>query len=327
MLSAVWGLVVCLGVAQVVFSDPAPADTAAIFAIQGENSSISSSRLTDRYYTNGIHLGVLSGEDAFPSLSGLGRALWGQGRQRMGFSIDQQIYTPSDTTSSKPPKTDRPYAGVLLATVFAVQDDAQSRSTMGLSAGVAGPSALGEVVQNGFHDLIGQKGNNGWHQQLRDEPVFDLFSQRVWRLPTGTVGGLETDVLPQAAGTLGTLKISVEGGVNVRMGQGLQNDYGAPRIRAVSGGDAFRRADGFGWYVFAGVGGQAVARDLTLDGNTYRDSASVKLRPLVGQADAGLALLAFGTRLTYTQVVQTQDFRHQKGGLHQFGSLALSVRF
>jgi hypothetical protein len=37
--------------------------------------------------------------------------------------------------------------------------------------------------------------------------------------------------------------------------------------------------------------------------------------------------MAFGTRLTYTQVVQTQQAQHQKGGLHQLGSLALSVRF
>jgi hypothetical protein len=38
-------------------------------------------------------------------------------------------------------------------------------------------------------------------------------------------------------------------------------------------------------------------------------------------------MIFYGARLTYTQVFQTQEFQHQKGGLHQFGSFALSVRF
>jgi hypothetical protein len=318
------GVLVSGGLAE---AQPAPADKASIFSLQGENSSISSAKVTDRFYTNGIHLGYQSAEDAYPSLAGIGRTLWGEGHQRIAIDISQQIYTPFDTASKNPPLNDRPYAGVLLATVSAVQDNATSRSTIGLSVGLVGPSALGEEVQNGFHDLIGQKGNKGWKTQIHDEPVFAFNSARVWRLPMGSLGGLQTDALPELAGTLGTLKIGVEAGVNVRLGQGLENDFGAPRIRAVSGGDAFKRGAGFGWYVFAGVGGRAVARDVTLDGNTWRDSRSVKLKPFVGSADAGLAVLAYGARLSYTHVIETQDFKKQKGGLHQFGSLALSVRF
>ncbi len=308
-------------------AEPAAPDLAAVFSIQGENSSISSAKLTDRFYTNGIHLGYQSAEDAFPALAGIGRSLWGEGKQRIAVDISQQMYTPADTTSAVPPRGDRPYAGVLLATVSAVQDDANSRSTVGLSVGIVGPSALGEEVQNGFHDLIGQGRNKGWATQLHDEPVFALNSSRVWRLPTGTVLGMQTDALPALAATLGTLRIALDAGLHMRLGQGLENDFGAPRIRAVSGGDAFKRGAGFGWYVFAGAGGQAVVRDVTLDGNTWRNSNSVSLNPFVGQADAGVALLAYGTRTTYTQVIQTQEYKHQKGGLHQFGSLALSVRF
>lgn len=323
-VACIGGMFAWVGLAE---AQQAPIDTSSIFSIQGENSSISSSKLTDRYYTNGIHLGYQSPEDAYPALAGIGRTLWGEGRQRIAVDITQQIYTPANTQAFVPPKGDRPYAGVLLATVSAIQDDASSRSSIGLSVGIVGPSALGEQIQNGFHDLIGQGHNNGWNTQLHDEPVFAFNSSRVWRLPTGSVLGMETDVLPAAAVTLGTLKISAEAGVNFRLGQGLQNDYGAPRIRALSGGDAFQRGAGFGWYVFGGVGGQAVARDVTLDGNTWQNSSSVKIKPIIGQADLGVAFLVYGTRLTYTQVVQTQDFQHQKGGLHQFGSLALNVRF
>jgi hypothetical protein len=37
--------------------------------------------------------------------------------------------------------------------------------------------------------------------------------------------------------------------------------------------------------------------------------------------------MAFGARLTFAWVAQTQEFHGQTGGLHQFGSAALSVRF
>lgn len=70
-----------------------------------------------------------------------------------------------------------------------------------------------------------------------------------------------------------------------------------------------------------------MAHDVTLSGTTWQSSPSVTLGPFVGGLQAGFAVMAFGARLTYTQVFQTQEFRPQKGGLHQLGSLALSIRF
>jgi hypothetical protein len=327
-----WRLVACVGIyftfaqAGRALAADAP-DPAAIFTLQGENSSISASSLTDRYYTNGIRLGYLSPEDAYPGLASLGHAMWGDGRQRISVSLSQQMYTPYDTAAVVPPKGDEPYAGVLLANFGVVQDDASTRSSLSLSLGMVGPAALANQVQDNFHDLIGQGHDAGWNSQLHNEPVIAVDSSRVWRLPTGSLFGLETDALPGLDVTVGTLRIAADAGVNLRIGQGLQSDYGASRIRALSGGDGFKRDGEFGWYVFAGVGGQAVARDITLNGNTFTNSPSVTIVPFVGQAQGGVGIIAFGARLTYTQVVQTQTFQHQKGGAHEFGSLALSIRF
>ena len=336
LINDTWRLAACAGIcltmAQVGGAKAADAqevapDPAAIFTLQDENSAISVASVTDRYYTNGIRLGYQSPEDAYPGLASIGHAMWGDGRQRITVSLSQQIYTPFDTAAVVPPKGDEPYAGVLLANFGVVQDDASTRSALSLSLGMVGPSALGKQVQDNFHDLIGQRHNNGWDSQLHDEPVFAIDSSRVWRLPTGSLFGLETDALPGLDVTVGTLRIAAEAGVNFRIGRGLQSDYGASRIRALSGGDAFKRDGEFGWYVFAGLDGQAVGHDVTLNGNTYRSSPSVSLIPFVGQAQGGFAIIAYGARLTYTQVVQTQTFQHQKGGAHEFGSLALSIRF
>ncbi len=304
-------------------------DPAAIWTLQDENASISSAKLTDRYYVNGLRLGYTSPTGAVPtSLENLSRLIFGDGQIRFEIDLTQQMFTPANTAAAVPPPGDRPYAGLLLANLLLLTDTATTRSTLGLSVGLVGPESGAEQLQNGFHDLIGQGHDNGWQTQLHDEPVFNFLSARTWREPIGTLFGLETDALLDASAGLGTVRIYAEGGVQLRIGEGLDSDFGTARLRpGISGGDAFRPTRPFAWYVFVGADGQGVARDITLDGNTFRSSPSVTLDPFVGELQGGVAVMAFGTRLTYTQVFQTQEFKHQKGGLHQFGSLALSVRF
>ena len=48
--------------------------------------------------------------------------------------------------------------------------------------------------------------------------------------------------------------------------------------------------------------------------------------PLVGEATAGAAVFWRGTRLTYTQVVRSEEFYGQRG-TQTFGSISLSFRF
>ena len=304
-------------------------DPVSIWTMQGENASISTAGLTDRYYVNGLRLGWTSGTNGTPDfLAPVAHTLWGDGQMRISFNITQQIYTPDNTSAFVPPPGDRPYAGVLLGNFGLSEDTADTRSTLGLALGVMGPAALGEEVQNGFHSLIGQAHNNGWGTQLKNEPTFEITSGRVWRLDTGKLGGLETQALPELDAGVGLLRIYALAGLRMRIGQGLDSDYGVARISpGLSGGDAFRPTRPVAWYVFAGLDGQGVAHDATLQGNVFQDSPNVKITPLVGEAEFGFAVMAYGTRLTYTQVLQTAEFQHQKGGLHQFGSLALSVRF
>ena len=115
--------------------------------------------------------------------------------------------------------------------------------------------------------------------------------------------------------------------MTVRLGRSLQNDFGVAHLRGLSGGDVFRRGEVLGWYVFAGAKGDAVANDITLNGNTFTTSPHVTLTPMVGELSIGAAVMGDGFRVTYTQTAQTQTFNHQKGGLHQLGSLGLSLLF
>lgn len=324
------GLAAGLLFAMPAFAAPPP-DPVGIFTFQVENDSVSTLKgNSDRYYTSGLRLGYTSGTNAVPdALAGLGRAVWGDGVQRISFDISQSIFTPRNTQINPPNPRDRPYAGYLNATFGLLHDSDNARSLLALTLGVVGPSALGRVVQNGFHDIIGDTENRGWPAQLKDEPAIELLAERTYRLPIAQFYGLETDALPALTIGVGTVRDYVQAGVSFRLGQGLNSDFGTPRIRpGMSGSDAYTPTHPFAWYVFAGADGQGIARDVFLDGSTFRSRGpSVDKRPYLGEFQAGLAAMFYGVRVTYTQTWQTESFKGQKSGLFNFGSLALSARF
>jgi lipid A 3-O-deacylase len=306
-----------------------PADPSSIWTLQDENASISSSNLTDRFYVNGLRLGWTSPTDQVPGfLATLGQTLWGQGRQRIGFDLAQQMYTPANTQLTVPDPYDRPYAGVLLGNFSLLSDTDTTRSVLMLSLGVVGPGSGAEQLQDGFHDLIGQNEAKGWSHQIANTAAFEVLSERTWRLPIAQFGSLETDALPALTGAIGDVRDYLQAGVTVRLGQGLTSDFGAPRFRpGLSGGDAYVQTRPFAWYVFAGLDGQAVAYDITLQNSPFRGGPHVDPVWDVGEMQVGFALLAYGLRFTFTYAAQTQEFQGQRGGLHQFGSAALSVKF
>jgi hypothetical protein len=304
-------------------------DTSSIWSLQDENASISTSSPSDRLYVNGLQLGYVGGTDDVPAfLDRAGKALWRSGQVRLGIQITQQLFTPFDTSTPKVQPNDRPYAGTLLGNFYLQRDVQDSRSLIGLAVGVVGPGSGAASLQQGWHNLIGQTSPKGWSDQLQNEPLFEFTSARTYRLSTGKVFGLETDALPELAVGLGNLMVYGQTGVAVRIGQGLDSDYGPPRLfYGPTGGTAFRPTRPVAWYLYGGVDGNGIAHNLTLNGSMWSSSPSVKINPLVGEAYVGLAVMVFGARLTYTQVFQSQEFNHQKGGVHEFGSLALSVRF
>ncbi len=307
-----------------------PPDPDSIYTIQVENDAVSTQRGTsDQYYTSGLRLAWTSGQNAIGPATALGQSIWGAGTTRLSLEISQSIFTPRATQISPPPLNDRPYAGELLATAGLVHDSDQSRELIALTLGVVGPSALGREVQNGFHNLIGDTPNRGWHYQLPDQPAFEILAQRTLRIPLVQLGPIETDALPSGTIGIGDVRDYAQLGGVLRFGQGLQSDYGTARIEpGLNGSDAYTAVRPFAWYAFAGVDGQAVGYDVSLDGSTFRsDSRNVHHIWDVGEFEGGLAVMAFGVRLTYTQTWQTQEFKGAKGGLFNFGSLALSTKF
>jgi len=323
------GLAAALPSAAPALAAPPP-DQDSIWTIQVENDAVSTLKGTsDQYYTSGLRLGWTSGQDAIDPIAAWGRAIWGDGTTRLSLDLSQSLFTPRDTQLDPPDPHDRPYAGELIITAGLVHDTAWTRDIVSVSLGVVGPSALGEQVQNGFHSIIGDTPNRGWDYQLGDQAAFEFLGQRTWRLPVADVGFADIDVLPSATAGIGDVRDTIQLGGIVRFGQGLASDFGTPRIEpGLNGADAYTAVQPFSWYGFAGVDGQAVGYDVTLDGSTFRNnSPNVRRVWDVGEFEAGIAVLAYGLRFSYTQTWQTQEFRGAKAGLFNFGSLAVSTKF
>jgi len=300
------------------------------WTIQDENASISTQSLTDRYYVNGLHIGFTSHVGDVPeAVANFGHDMLGAGDQRISISLTQKLFTPNSTNLIDPPTNQEPYGGSLLGTFELIQDTADSRTVLGFDAGVVGRDAGGEIVQNGFHSIIGQSGTHGWAYQLPSEPAFDVLASRTWRVGMAKFGnGLEVDALPQIAGEVGTTEAYIEPAMTFRIGEGLNSDFGAPLLRpGPSGSDAFRQTRPLVWYVFGGVAGKFVGHDTFLSGADFQSSRAVNPTHAVGQLDAGVAVIWHGVRFSYTQVFQTRRYVGQVGGIHEYGSLAVSAKF
>jgi hypothetical protein len=315
-----------------------------VISAQVENDFFAPAFNDDSDYTNGLRFSLVTpfSNDCL----GLGRPARGLAHwlapadtilttETVGYSLGQSLFTPKNTRTEELVVDDRPYAawlylGVGYQATYERAGGGAIQDTLQLEAGVVGPAALGEQTQNTWHEIIGADKAEGWHNQLHNEPGLNLSFERKWRSAAAMPfpgSSLFTDIVPFAHATVGNVLTYAGAGATVRLGQGLNSDFGPPRIRpGLPGSVEFRSDQGFAWYLFAGAEGQLVAHNIFLDGNTFRDSHSVDRKPLVGDLQAGLALIYESWRLTFTHVARTTEFEERKGTDH-FGAITLSVRF
>jgi lipid A 3-O-deacylase len=304
-------------------------DQRGTWAFVFENDTFSGN---DRYYTNGFLFAYRSPSYDPPawmaSITEGPGLLFPGGATRWGVGFGQKIWTPEDTLLRDPDPTDRPYAAWLYGAITLVSYTETAFGSLELQVGMVGPAALGEQVQNNTHDIFNIERAYGWAYQIKDEFGVNLVANRQWRFnrPTGW-DGISVGVVPTLAASLGNVSTYAGAGVMLRVGSELDADFGPPRVRPVSVGSVFYDpSERWGWYAFAGVEGRAVLRDISLDGNTWRESRSVDRETWVGDASAGVALFTPWGRVTAAYTARSKEFTTQRE-IAQFGSLSLAVRF
>jgi hypothetical protein len=300
---------------------------------------------TDKYYTNAIQLTWLSNDLArykddvrlpgwaLPVIHRIPFANEPDSIHNVGLIFGQHIYTPSDIDTDQLLKDDRPYAGFLYGGLALHSKTASRLDTMEIVLGVIGPSALGEQAQNGVHRLRSFDQAQGWNHQLRDEPAIRLSWQRKWRLWKYEMGHLiRADLITNTGVTLGNVRAGASVGGEIRLGYRIPEDFGSDVIRSGAGVSAPLPAGKqspwgrFGMHLFAGTNLEGVARNIFLDGNTWKDSHSVDKKPLVADFSLGCAFSFETVKITYRTLFRTREFDNQDES-QVIGSMTLTWAF
>lgn len=320
----------CLAIAAAgaaVCMSAARADDNSRFGGIEENDSIGFD--SDKYYTQGLEFTYLGPDVAvdsgwigpfelldFGPFDATGASTLSR---RYEIMLGQSIFTPKDTAREDPDPDDRPYAGWFYGGVGLIQDtDKRRLDHLELLVGVVGPAAFGKTTQNDWHQYIGINESRGWDEQLDNEPGLMLSYERKWRFLAPLGGGFAVDAIPELGITVGNVMDYAQAGGMIRFGRNLEADYGPARIRPALSGTPYFNSDyldgPFGFYLFVGTQGRAVARNLFLDGNTFEDSNSVDSNALVGDLSGGLSMF-WGDAVKLDAVVtyRTEEFEDQQG--------------
>ena len=289
---------------------------------------------TDRYYTNGFKIGGGIKADSMvesvwqkPAEQILRQVSSVADNLQFGLFLGQNMYTPRRITQGTPQPLDRPWAGWMYIGGVAQGVVGNRLHTVELDIGVVGPLAQGKLVQTEWHKLVGADAPQGWHNQLKNEPGVLLAYVGKWRY--GPETGVQ--VVPHFGVTLGNVMTLARAGGVVRIGQHMRG-FGPDTIEP--GGAMLQRdPDGqsskWDWNIFAGVDARMVARNIFLDGNTFRNGPSVEKKPYVYDLKAGLSVRVAPVHISITKIRRSEEFSTIAGGSGQqkFYSLNLSWEF
>lgn len=330
---------VVLGVLAASLAGPcASAREAGVVTALIENDSFSTQ---DRNYTNGLKFAYVTPWNEEDRLTQKVMQWFWPGkvdrqhiRLRSAFGIGQSMFTPDDITAAAPLPGQRPYAGWLYGfSGFSAENAsdplAEVRTSVEVELGIVGPSAGAKWVQTNFHERINGAEPRGWDNQLKDEPGIAVTVERAIRYKSQadeTHGGI--DFIPDFGVSVGNVRTEAFAGATLHVGTDLDNTPLPMRVRpSLSGSGAFsygRSAPSWAWSAFVGVYGRAVAHNIFLDGNTFRDSLSVPKKTWVADGQAGVEL-RFGRLLfSYTYVLRGEEYKGQNGN-SRFGAVGLSV--
>ncbi len=322
-------LAILMALCQGASAQAAKKSEGSTFSLLFENDLFFNS---DHDYTNGIALAYTTAPDETPGwASDVAHALpffTRGGEMRSRYAIGQDIFTPRNLAAVNPPLTDRPYAGFLYGSMGVVADSGMNLDQFQVTLGVVGPSSLAKESQTFVHGIIADPKPMGWDTQLRDEPGLIIEYERSMKLirPRSFLGGV-FDIEPHYGAAIGNVYDYANIGAMARFGFNLPRDYGPARIQpSLPGSDYFEPTAGLGAYVFAGVDGRAIARNMFLDGNSFVASRSVSKKALVGDVTLGAAVVFRSFRIAFTHVLRTREYKTQSTD-SQFGAVSLTARF
>jgi len=308
------------------------------FQVYWENDAFLQNDPSDEFYTNGVKIAWMFNPNVKgpPDWTTDFLDLWcrtglctdGEVEYGYGHAVGQNMYTPDTTTDPNPQPDDRPWAGylyyswILQSTHKGKKEGQDVQNLFELQTGLVGPGAGARFAQTQIHKLIDSAKPLGWSNQIRNEPTINL--SYLWRK---RIGSSTLDFVPRFGGGVGNVMTYASVGGTVRLGfhiSGFPQVLITPTVKSVD-----RELKKFELYVFAGGEGRAVAHNIFLDGNSFRNGPEILIdrKGFVYDANFGFAVRYKGWRLDYTVVQRSTELDPppgRTGGSHRFGSFAVS---
>jgi lipid A 3-O-deacylase len=254
----------------------------------------------DDEYTSGVHItydggdapwwarSFLRGDDACTARTRACRSA----RAELGQDIYTRDATLSDTSVVAHA---RPSAGWLYLSQAArsLRDDRSDEVT--LTFGVTGTPSLARLSQRIAHSAAPAFNRpTDWSRQIDFEPgAIVRYEQR--RRAGTALGAIGFDIVPHAGASIGNVLTAADVGVQFRTGWHLPH----PWLPTVGGASVA---------LVGGISGQAVARNLFLDGNTFHTGPRVGHEPFVGSGELGLEVRYRAFNLAYRAVSDTRAY-------------------
>ena len=294
-----------------------------VFSFTEENDFFSIPK-TDKYYTQGLHVGLLWPDEEAPlpirPLTWLPDFGIAGAIHTYGLRLGQNMYTPVNLNNNPPTVTDHPYGGWLFlgfirdtrGTMF---NGIPVRDHLEVDLGTVGPASFARDAQVWWHQVIGGDQPRGWDYQIKNEPGLLINGDRQLKLwDTGTTEFFQAQFLPHAGFNLGNIQTSLRLGTEVRLGHNIPDEF------------AKASAPKYGWYIYTGVDGRFVGYNEFLDGNAFQNSASVTTEPAVMEAHGGLVMVFGRTQISYTYTYISKEFINQ-AKYDAYGSINVTQAF
>lgn len=281
-------------------------------------------------------LGFLSGADGSDSII---NDLWGfentdKVSYQYGVALTQQIFTPEFYDGPRP-LDERPYAAWLGFGFSLHASDQNTLNSVTLNLGVVGPAALGEQTQDFVHRTIDSDFFDDWDSEIPNEFTInlDLSQKRQLNYYSATdfpILPLDFTSFSEVGVSLGNRLTAAKLGWHFKLGYNIPNSFSNPKISPTSNPLGWKpNTDGgkVSCFFIAGVEGQAVLHDITIDGPLFRDfNTHSSSEPLVLDYYYGATVKYKSYELTYTTTARSREFKQQDSS-QKFGSLIFRMNY
>lgn len=270
---------------------------------------------TDKYYTQGMHLELVSpAMKYFPLGKLLPHPKWANTLH--GIGIEHNGYTPTAIEKEAILYGDRPFAACLFLKTFRISTDPVNRQRFSSSiiTGVIGQAAGGKEMQEGIHKWTNNITPQGWHNQVNNDIILNYqagYEKQLWSFRKAL--SLSMDGMAR----IGTFSNKAAIGGTIMIGH-----FESPFTNAPANRKNLRI------YAYEHPEINVTVYDATLQGGMFNKSSpytinAANITPITFQNRFGFVVIYKGLCLEYFQSMRSSDFK--TGNYHVWGGIQIAV--